>query len=100
MYLSIGSKFGHQVALHALPHCRWLPYWHHQLVLSCYFHQPESYQLSLTNVLDLDTFRLIDRTPGTPGSDKNYCHLSKCVTLKSVRLGCQVYAQVPELKKK
>ena len=99
MYLSIGSKFGHQVALHALPHCRWLPYWHHQLVLRSYFHQPESYQLSLTNVLDLDTSRLIDRTSGTPGSFKSYCHLSKCVSLKSVRLGCQVYASVPELKK-
>ena len=31
-------------------HCLELPYWHYQLVLSWYPHQPESHQLSLTNV--------------------------------------------------
>ena len=38
---------GHQMAPLILPHCLRLPYWHHQLVLSCYHHQPESHQLSL-----------------------------------------------------
>ena len=54
-----------------LPHCLGLPYCHHQLVLSCYPHQPESHQLSLNIVPHLDTSGPIDRTPGTPGSDKN-----------------------------
>ena len=45
------SNFGHQMAPLALPHCLGLPYWHHQLVLSCYPHQPESHQLSLQNSL-------------------------------------------------
>ena len=30
--------------------CLGLPYWHYQLVLSCYPHQPESHQLSLHKV--------------------------------------------------
>ena len=34
----------------AFPQCLWLSYWHHQLVLSCYLHQPESHQLSLNKV--------------------------------------------------
>ena len=34
------------MALLALPHCLWLPYWHHQLVLSWYLHPPESHRLS------------------------------------------------------
>ena len=34
----------------ALPHCFGLPYWHYQLVLSWYLHQPESHQLSLQKV--------------------------------------------------
>ena len=34
----------------ALPHCLELPYWHYQLVLSWYLHQPESHQLSLHKV--------------------------------------------------
>merc|ERR1719458_2201228 len=34
----------------ALPHCLGLPYWHYQLVLSWYLHQPESHQLSLHKV--------------------------------------------------
>ena len=57
----------------ALPHCLALPYWHRQLVLSYYPHQPESHQLSLQNSLvvsDLERSGPIDRTPGTPGSDK------------------------------
>ena len=61
---SNGYKFSHQMALlalvpvlttrwrylHWLQVCLWLPYWHHQLVLSCYLHQPESHQLSLNKV--------------------------------------------------
>ena len=57
----------------ALPNCLGLPYWHHQLVLSCYPHQPESHQLSLHNSLvlsELERSGPIDRTPGIPGSDK------------------------------
>ena len=76
----------------ALPHCLGLPYWHHQLVLICYPHQPESHQLSLQNTLvvsELETSGPIDRTPGTPGSDKN--RLSKnsfalCILLHIVNL--------------
>ena len=52
-----------------------MPYWHYQLVLTWYPHQPESHQLSLQNVLyvvcDGRTSGPIDRTPGLPGSDKN-----------------------------
>ena len=47
---SIGSNFSYQVAPLVLPHCLWLPYWHHQLVLSCYLHQPTSHQLCLQKV--------------------------------------------------
>ena len=38
------SKVGHQVVSLALLHCLGLPYWHYQLVLSWYLHQPESTQ--------------------------------------------------------
>ena len=55
----------------ALPHCQELPYWHNQLVLSCYPHQPESHQLSQHMVLEWVTSGPIDQTPGTPGSAKN-----------------------------
>ena len=51
-------------------HCLGLPYWHYQLVLSWYLHQPESHQLSLQKVTQLERTGPIDRTPGTPGSDK------------------------------
>ena len=44
----IGSEAGHQVGSHALPHCLELSYWHYQLVLSWYLHQPESHQLRET----------------------------------------------------
>ena len=44
-------KFGHQVMSLALSYCLGLPYWHYQLVLSWYLHQPESHQLSLQKVL-------------------------------------------------
>ena len=50
----ICSKFGHQMApleSLALPHCLGLPYWHYQLVLSWYLHQPESHQLNLVQGL-------------------------------------------------
>ena len=53
----------------ALPHCLELPYWHHQLVLTWYLHQPESHQLSLTK-RHLLTSGPNYRTPGLPGSDK------------------------------
>ena len=55
----------------ALPHCLELPYWHYQLVLSWYLHQPESHKLSLTNVCEFQRLEPIDRTPGIPGPDKN-----------------------------
>ena len=42
-FTCISYKIGHQ----ALPHCLWFSYQYHQLVLSCYLHQPESHQLSL-----------------------------------------------------
>ena len=51
-----------------------LPYWHHQLALSWYHHQPESHQQSLNQSLgcsDRQTPGPIDRTPETPGSGKN-----------------------------
>ena len=35
----------------ALPHCLGLSYWLYQLVLSWYLHQPESHQLSFTNLV-------------------------------------------------
>ena len=71
----IGSKFGHQLASFALLpkltvspallHCLGLPYWHYQLVLSWYPHQPESHQLSLHkvsySVTDIRTQRLDPR---------------------------------------
>ena len=51
-----------------------MPYRHYQLVLSWYLHQPESHQLSLQKVTQFvslfETLEPIDRTPGTPGSDK------------------------------
>ena len=93
----ISCKFGHQMAqlasvqnlviswryLHcfqscppdcgtALLHCLGLPYWHYQLVLSWYPRQPESHQLSLQKVSHGRTSGPKDRTPGLPGSDKNW----------------------------
>ena len=53
-----GSKVGHQVLSLALPHCFGMSYWHHQLVLGWYLHQPESHQSSLQKVSQ------------SPGSDK------------------------------
>ena len=70
----LGSKVGHQVVSLALPHCLGVPYWHYQLVLSWYIHQPESHQLSLKkglSVTDRQTSGPKDRTPETLGSDKN-----------------------------
>ena len=46
----LGFKFGNQVVSLALPHCRGMSYWHYQLVLGWYLHQPESHQLSLQKV--------------------------------------------------
>ena len=48
--ISVGSIVGHQVAPQALPHCLGLPDWHHQFLLRCYLHQPESHHLSQHNV--------------------------------------------------
>ena len=58
----------------AWPNCLGLPYRNHQLVLSCYPHQPGSHKLSLHIVLYEVTSDSgpIDRTPGEPGSDKKY----------------------------
>ena len=72
----ITYKFSYQAESLALPHCLGLPYWHYQLVLSLYLHQPESHQFSLQKVLDSvsewERTGPIDRTPGTPGSDKKH----------------------------
>ena len=48
----IVCKVGHQVASLALPTFLGLPFWHYQLVLSWYPHQPE---LSLHKVSDSQT---------------------------------------------
>ena len=70
----LGFKVGHQVVSLALPHCLGMPFWHYQLLLSLYLHQLESHKLSfnkVTHSLSLfETSGPIDRTPGTPGSDK------------------------------
>ena len=67
--LQIDSTFGHLVMswschLHCLvpklPHCLGMPYWHYQLVLSLYLHQPESHQFSLHKVLELVCLREAD----------------------------------------
>ena len=39
----ITNKFAHQTKSHTLPDCLGLPYWHYQLVLTWYLHQPESH---------------------------------------------------------
>ena len=50
----------------AFPHCVGMPYWHYQLLLSWYLHQPESHQLSLHNWLsEFETTRPIDLTRDT-----------------------------------
>ena len=59
------------VPITALPHSLELSYWHYQLVLSWYLHQPESHKLSLNKVSDSVTNGPKDRTPGLHGSDKN-----------------------------
>ena len=46
----LGFKVGLQVVSLALPNSLGLPYWHYQLVLSWYLHQPESHKLSLNKV--------------------------------------------------
>ena len=69
----VGDKCKIQIELKiALPHCLGLPYWHYQLVLSWYLHQPETHQLSQQNISHLETLGPIDRTPGIPGSDKKF----------------------------
>ena len=68
----ITYQFGHQVAPLALPDCLWLPYWHHQLVLSWYLYELESHQLSLQKLFQSVTPKSTDRTPGIPGFDKNH----------------------------
>ena len=65
----------------ALPHSLGLPYLHHQLVLSCYHHQPESHQVSQQKVYSLRDIGPIDRTPGTPGSDKK---LPRCNVVNNI----------------
>ena len=49
-------------------------YWHYQLVLRLYLHQPESHQLIVKSVAQsvsqFERTGRIDRTPGTPGHDK------------------------------
>ena len=76
--ICISCKIVHQIAPLA-PGCvtctATLPYWHYQLVLSWYPHQPASHQLSFKNALlltDGQTSGPKDRTPGLPGSHKNW----------------------------
>ena len=86
----INSKVGHQMVplalvtnlatrwrhLHYLyqvgPYCLGLPYWHNQLVLSCYIHQPESAVKFAKGLVlsDLERQGPIDRAPCTHGSEK------------------------------
>ena len=70
-----------------------IAHWHHLLVLSCYPHQPESHQLSLQNLLDWVSDWLtsgpIDRTPGTPGSDKNTSKIPVCNNFAQFSLNVQ-----------
>ena len=47
----VGTTKGGIASL-ALLHCLELPYWHYQLLLSWYLHQPESHQLSFNKVSD------------------------------------------------
>ena len=74
--------------LTALPHyCLELPYWHYQLVLSWYQHQPESHQLSFQKGVSLTqwvTSAPIDRTPGVPGSDKNVHRYTSAISVTSL----------------
>ena len=56
----IGFKFGNQVVSLALPHCRGMSYWHYQLVLGWYLHQPESHQLSFKNLSQFVSLRQPD----------------------------------------
>ena len=70
-----------------------LPYWHHQLVLSWYHHQPESHQQSLNQSSWREGVRTpgpIDWTPETPGSGNNQSNSPVCVThiaKRTLRLG-------------
>ena len=66
--VTLGSKLGHQVAPLASPHCLGLPYWYYQLLLSLYLHQ---WSLQKGGFSQWETTGPIDRTPGTPGFDKN-----------------------------
>ena len=59
----ITNKFALQTKSHALPDCLGLPYWHYQLVLTWYLHQPTSHQLTFNKVSQLQTTGPIDRTP-------------------------------------
>ena len=44
------------ICIVTLPFCLGLPYWHHQLVLSCNSHQPESHQLGTPVCTNIDEF--------------------------------------------
>ena len=55
----------------ALPDCVGMPYWHYQLVLSWYLHQPESHQLSWTKPLLLRETRTHRSDQGHLGPIKN-----------------------------
>ena len=87
----IGSKVDYQDESLTLPLCLVMPYWHYHLVLGWYLYQSESYQLSFKSLSHSLTYRQtdrqtsgpIDRTPGTPGSDKN-CNGSAICCWKKV----------------
>ena len=72
-----------------------LPYWHHQLALSWYHHQPESHQQSFTNLLDIERQGPIDRTPETPGSGKNDEDIQIIILLDSI--GTKIRIKVTQM---
>ena len=76
--ICIVCKVGHQVASFALPHCFGLSYWHYHLVLTWYLHQPESHQLSFTNISQRRTDTRTHRSDqGHLGPIKRRCTFSK-----------------------
>ena len=61
-----------------------MSFWHHHLVLGWCLHQPELHQLSLQKVSQWQRSEPIDRTPETPGSDKNLLKISEDMSLKKM----------------